>query len=118
MTPEDKITLEEKGIAPELLEAQLKRFETGFPYLRIIDSARVGAGILSLDEAAQQQAVERWQKYLADGGEVYKFVPASGAASRMFKALFAYLDGEANAPKPGSDVEQLLDRITDFAFFP
>ena len=31
MTPQDKTTLEEKGIAPELLESQLKRFETGFP---------------------------------------------------------------------------------------
>ncbi|WP_434968090.1 DUF4301 family protein, partial [Muribaculum intestinale] len=46
MTPQDKTTLEEKGIAPELLESQLKRFETGFPYLRIVDSARVGNGIL------------------------------------------------------------------------
>ncbi len=118
MTPQDKTTLEEKGIAPELLESQLKRFETGFPYLRIVDSARVGNGILVLDDAARQQAVDRWQQYLADGGQVYKFVPASGAASRMFKSLFAYLDGEADTPKPGSDVEQLIDRIADFAFFP
>ncbi len=31
--------------------------------------------------------------FLADGGDVLKFVPASGAASRMFKALFAFVNG-------------------------
>jgi hypothetical protein len=118
MLPTDEITLREKGISPEVLENQLKRFETGFPYLRIVDSARVGNGILALDEAAQKRAVEAWNGYLANAGEVTKFVPASGAASRMFKSLFAYVDSDATAPKAGSDVEQVLNNITKFAFFP
>ena len=42
----------------------------------------------------EEQAVARWNKYLADGGDVCKFVPASGAASRMFKALFSFPDFE------------------------
>jgi len=42
MLPEDLKTLEQKGISPETFNAQIKRFETGFPYLRILDSARVG----------------------------------------------------------------------------
>ena len=46
MLPEDLKTLEQKGISPEAFNAQIKRFETGFPYLRILDSARVGCGII------------------------------------------------------------------------
>lgn len=117
MSPEELKTLQERGISPEVFESQIRRFETGFPYLKIIDSARVGNGITSLDDAEQKKAVDRWQKFLGDGGQVYKFVPASGAASRMFKALFEFLDGEANAPKAGSPVEQFIARLHDFAFF-
>lgn len=83
MTNQDEKTLEQRGIAPELFEAQLRRFETGFPYLRILDTARVGDGIISLDDAGREKAVARWDRFLADGGQVYKFVPASGAASRI-----------------------------------
>lgn len=118
MTPEDAKTLEQRGITPEHFNAQIKRFETGFPYLRILDSARIGAGIVSLDDAGMEKAVARWDKFLADGGEVYKFVPASGAASRMFKALFEFLDGEANVPAEGSAVAKLIDGLENFAFYP
>lgn len=80
MTPEDAKTLEQRGITPEHFNAQIKRFETGFPYLRILDSARIGAGIVGLDDAGMEKAVARWDKFLADGGEVYKFVPAVGSS--------------------------------------
>lgn len=118
MTPEDSKTLELRGITQEMFEAQIKRFETGFPYLRIVDSARLGAGIVSLDEQGREKAVARWDKFLADGGEVYKFVPASGAASRMFKALFEFLDGEANEPAEGSAPAKFIAGLKNFAFYP
>ena len=71
MTPEDAKTLEQRGITSQLFDSQIKRFETGFPYLRIVDSARIGSGITSLDDEGRKKAVERWDKFLADGGEVY-----------------------------------------------
>ncbi len=114
---EDLALLEQKGITPQEAEAQLKRFETGFPYLKILDVARTGHGITILTEQEQQAAIGRWQQYLADGGEVCKFVPASGAASRMFKALFEFVDGPADTPLPGSDVEKLIADIDKMAFF-
>ncbi|MCM1092456.1 MAG: DUF4301 family protein [Lachnospiraceae bacterium] len=117
MSPEELKTLQERGISPEVFEAQIRRFETGFPYLKIIDSARVGNGITSLNDAEQQKAVDRWSQFLADGGQVYKFVPASGAASRMFKALFEFLDGDSDTPKSGSPVEQFIAQLHDFAFY-
>lgn len=113
---EDLKLLEQKGITPEQAEAQLKRFATGFPYLKITDVARTGHGITILDDQQQAAAVERWKKYLADGGEVCKFVPASGAASRMFKALFEFVDGPDAVPAAGSDVERLIAEIDRMAF--
>lgn len=118
LTDSDLKTLEARGMKPEQLQQQLDRFSTGFPYLEIYDSARPGEGITVLTDGEQQQASARWDKYLAEGGTVAKFVPASGAASRMFKALFAFVNGENNKPEEGSDVASLLENIHKFAFYP
>ena len=116
LTDSDMKNLAARGISSGQLQAQVERFVTGFPYLKIYDSARPGEGITVLDDARQGQAVERWDGYLADGGKVTKFVPASGAASRMFKALFAFVDGDCEHPEEGSDVQKLLAGIHDVAF--
>lgn len=113
---EDLQLLEQKGISPEQAKAQLNRFATGFPYLKILDVARTGNGITTLTEEQQEAAIARWQQYLNAGGEVCKFVPASGAASRMFKALFEFVDGDSDTPKPGSDVERVIADIDKMAF--
>lgn len=116
-TEQDLAQMEQKGITAEQVEQQLKRFATGFPYLKIYDVARTGHGITVLSTAEENDAVARWHQYLADGGEVCKFVPASGAASRMFKALFEYVDSAESAPAEGSAVAQLIARIHDVAFY-
>ncbi|MDE5856992.1 MAG: DUF4301 family protein [Muribaculaceae bacterium] len=117
LTEKDLTLLKEKGITPEEVQQQLDRFATGFPYLVLDSTARVGNGILSLDHIAEEMAMGRWHQYLADGGTVTKFVPASGAASRMFKALFAFAEGDTDSPKPDSDVDKLLKSIHQLAFF-
>ena len=71
-----------------------------------------------LGEQEEKAAIERWHKYLADGGEVTKFVPASGAASRMFKALFEFVDGADDIPAEGSPVAKLVEGIHKVAFAP
>lgn len=113
---EDLALLEQKGISEKQVEEQLKRFATGFPYLKIMDAARVGNGITKLTEDEEDKAIARWKLYLENGGEVCKFVPASGAASRMFKALFEFVDGDTDTPKAGSDVEKLIADIDKMAF--
>lgn len=115
--PEDLQQLQDKGISEEQLQEQLDRFRTGFPYLKILGAARPAFGITILTPEQEEAATKRWHKYLADGGEVTKFVPASGAASRMFKALFEYVDGEAVQPAEGSAVADLLEHIHDVAFY-
>ena len=117
LTTEDLKTLEQKGVTQEELESQINRFKTGFPFLKIADSAQIGNGIKQLSAEEEFEAVARWKKYLADGGEVCKFVPASGAASRMFKALFSFVEGDADVPAEGSDVAKLIADIHNLAFF-
>lgn len=111
LTNEDLKVLDTKGIDVRQVNEQLDRFKTGFPYLTLASSATVGNGIQSLTADDEEQAIARWHQYLADGGDVSKFVPASGAASRMFKALFAFADGDTDIPKSGSDVEKLISDI-------
>jgi hypothetical protein len=113
----DLATLANRGITPEQLQAQVDRFVTGFPYLKIYDSARPGSGITVLSESERDEAVEQWNNFLANGGSVTKFVPASGAASRMFKALFSFVDSEDAHPAEGSDVAKLIKDIHHVAFF-
>lgn len=115
-TPDDLEFFKSKGITPQRVQAQLDRFVTGFPFLRLHSSATVSGGITRLSVEQQQAALERWQQYLADGGSVCKFVPASGAASRMFKALFAFVNGADDVPSPGSDVDKLIADIDRMPF--
>lgn len=113
---EDLELLNSKGITEAQVEAQLKRFQTGFPYLKIVAAARVGEGITRLTDDEEKAAVARWDKYLADGGEVAKFVPASGAASRMFKALFEFVDSDSQEAPEGTAVAKLLADPTKLPF--
>lgn len=117
LTANDKDVLSKRNISEQTIKEQLDRFNTGFPYLRLAGSATVGNGILRLDSAAEKSALERWEKYLADGGSVTKFVPASGAASRMFKSLFAFVNGEQDTPAEGSDVAQIIDNLEKLPFY-
>ncbi len=118
LSPEDLKVLEEKGISTEVFQSQLDRFKNQFPFLKIVDTARVDEGIMRLSTEDEEHAIDRWEKYLMDGGEVYKFVPASGAASRMFKALFEFLAGDDTLAPEGSAAAKLLGNIEQFAFYP
>lgn len=113
---QDLKQLAARGITPEAAQAQLDRFSTGFPYLKLTASATEGRGIEVLTPQQEQEAVLRWQKYLVDGGEVAKFVPASGAASRMFKSLFAFVNGDSESAPAGSDVDRLLESLDKLPF--
>ena len=83
--------LKAKGISPETIEEQLKRFETGFPYLKIKSVATIGDGIVRLSENEIADCIAVWDEFQNSGGKVEKFVPASGAASRMFKNIFSFV---------------------------
>ena len=110
-------TLKEKGISEEKLRDELKMLAEGFPFLKIEAPATVGHGISPLSDDMKKTAVKCWDDFLSAGGIVMKMVPASGAASRMFKDIFSFVNG--NKEKPDNDfMKKFFERIEDFAFFP
>ena len=95
---QDLEQLQARGIPVEKAEEQLEHFRNGFPQLDIVAPAAVGKGILAPNKAEQEKYIAAWQQYLAEGHKILKFVPASGAASRMFKNLFQYLEDGVETP--------------------
>lgn len=92
-TTSDMQQLAQRGISIEQVEQQLHSFATGFPALNIVSAATVGNGILRPSDEQVKIFQSAWDDYLSEKHTILKFVPASGAASRMFKDLFAFRDG-------------------------
>ena len=116
LSQQDLKQIAQKGITQEQIENQLNEFKTGFPFLKLEAAAGIGRGIIAPDAAARKQYEDIWNAYKADGKRVVKFVPASGAASRMFKDMFAFVD--ANYDVPTTDFEKkYFDSIEKFAFY-
>ena len=111
-TPSDLAQLQAHGISEEKALKQLQSFATGFPELDIVSAASIGNGVLNPTEEEIDAYVKAWQDYLNKGHTVLKFVPASGAASRMFKDLFEYLEtGERT-----KFIDKFLSEKEHFAF--
>lgn len=116
LTQQDLKQLAQKGISEQQIETQLGQFKTGFPFLKLEAAAAIGRGIVAPTSDEGRKYVDAWQKYKAAGKRVVKFVPASGAASRMFKDMFAFVD--ADYDKPTTDFEKkYFDNIDKFAFY-
>ena len=116
-TQKDIEQIEGRGASVRQIKAQVEQFKSGFPWMKIVGPATPERGIKVLSEAAVKDAVAYYKQ--ADVKGKSKFVPASGAASRMFKDMFAGLDqlekGEdLKADAPGA---KLAARIKDFAFY-
>lgn len=120
----DKKQIESRGSELNTVNSQIEKFKSGFPYLQIIDAATVGNGIIRLNEADLEKAVTLYEERVANGIRPLKFVPASGAASRMFKDLYEALE---HFGKSATSVEvlssnkgakQFIDGFEKFAFTP
>lgn len=115
-TENDIRQLTAKGITPEKLEQQLNDFKTGFPYLKLKAPASIGGGIVAPTESEREHYVNVWNDYKAKGHKIVKFVPASGAASRMFKDMFAFVDAAYDVPTTDFE-KKFFENIDGFAFF-
>ena len=114
-TESDKKQIKNHAMSVEQVEQQLEQIAHGFPFLRIKSAAATGNGIWVLDEKAQEQAENEWEKYKQEGHKIVKFVPASGAASRMFKDMFAFMNANYDTPKTNFEKE-FFAGIRKFAF--
>jgi hypothetical protein len=125
LTNEDIRELENRKKNISTIRQQIENFEKGFPYADLVAPAKKDDGILVFDEAGTKQLAEYFNLH-GPGYNLLKFVPASGAASRMFKHLFEYLEAanatgkdlsEAEIQQQFPQVDHFIHNIEKFAFF-
>ncbi len=104
---------------------QIQYFIKGFPFMKLDRAATAGDGIRKLSEKEMREAIHFYEDSQPEN-RIIKFVPASGAASRMFKDLFTFMNeytgSEADYEKLKSDpsyekVYQFFRSIQQFAFY-
>ncbi|MBQ2403565.1 MAG: DUF4301 family protein [Prevotella sp.] len=116
LSEKDLQQISAKGISPEKLEQQLNDFKKGFPFLKLEGPAAIGKGIMAPTAEDAEKYINTWNEYKAQGRKIVKFVPASGAASRMFKDVFSFVDADYNAPTSAFE-KKYFESIKDFAFY-
>ena len=114
---EDIEQIEQRGSSVQTVEQQVERFKQGFPWMKIVAPATPERGIQVLDETAVEAAAKYYDGAAINGK--CKFVPASGAASRMFKDLFSGLDALKAGKELADDAPaaKFVDQIQSFAFY-
>ena len=116
LSQQDLKQIAQKGITQEQIENQLNEFKTGFPFLKLEAAAGIGRGIIAPNADERKKYEDIWNAYKAEGKRVVKFVPASGAASRMFKNMFAFVDADYDVPTTDFE-KKYFDSIEKFAFY-
>ena len=109
--------IEDRHMSVDTVKSQVERFKKGFPWMKIAAPATPGNGIEVLDEKQEEEAIRYYETAEINGK--CKFVPASGAASRMFKDLFSGLDilNSGKDVAPDSPAARFVADICRFAFY-
>lgn len=114
-TERDIQQLNLQGVDLLSVQKQIERFKTGFPFLEIVNLATKGKGIVVLTSEEADRCSVIWDRYSSDHS-IVKFVPASGAASRMFKDLFEFLESKSTSPD-NDFLRTFFNNLDKFAFF-
>jgi len=111
----DCLQIQQKGLTVDIVNQQINFFEKGVPHLNIVKPAVSGDGIFVPGDDDIRKFISEFEKN-KEGKRILKFVPASGAATRMFKALYEFL---AKPPSAiiADDVAQVINKIQFFAFY-
>lgn len=110
------------GINAGQVEQQLDNFRNGFPFMKLIEAASNYHGILKLSKSQINKYSDIFEEKKATGISLVKFVPASGAATRMFKTVYTAFE-ELQAGKTIGEIRKeneiaiFLDQLDQFAFF-
>jgi len=116
LSQEDGRKIAQKGISEEQVCTQGEEFKKGFPFLKIEAAAGIGKGIIAPADDERKAYIDKWNTYKAEGKKIVKFVPASGAASRMFKNMFAFVSADYDVPTTDFE-KKFFEGIKDFAFY-
>ena len=112
-TLSQKITALDKKV--DVVQLQLESFKQGFPFLSLVGPATPARGIQVWEETQVQHYQSYFQRKAAEL-DIVKFVPASGAASRMFKDLFSFLETDGDLAKNGF-TQKFIESLQKFAFY-
>lgn len=117
-TDKDLKQFSEKSISKEKVNIQIKNFKKGFPYVNITKPATCLFGIVKLSENETENLIKKYKSVLKNE-QIVKFVPASGAASRMFKNLFEFKDNAVDTfqEKSFNSTYNFFKKIKKFAFY-
>ena len=108
-TKKDNQQIKNKGISLQTIQEQINNFVTGFPYLNIIKPAINNDGVLLLNEEDKNEYIKFFDES-RNSKDIVKFVPASGAATRLFRKFFNYYNNYHGTQ------EEYLDIISDRSF--
>ena len=112
-TEKDKMQIAEHGLTVGQVERQMENFRRGFPPLKVVAAASPAKGITVASEDERRRLAAIYEA-AAPKLSIVKFVPASGAATRMFKELFEFV----NDGRRGKGIDTLLEHLDEFAFYP
>ncbi len=115
MNPELEQQITSQGMSTAKVSEQIQNFQEGFPFLPIEAAATIENGIKVFSESDLKHFQETYPIKSAQK-EIIKFVPASGAASRMFKDLYAFIEGDGGISK-SPFVQKFISSILNFAFY-
>ncbi|WP_320169438.1 DUF4301 family protein [Maridesulfovibrio sp.] len=108
----------DNGISARAMAEQIRRFETGFPSTRLERACTPGDGIYRIESDERDFLLDIYED-AAEEGRFSKFVPASGAATRMFKHLLAMLNsGNSQADLDEKDAAMCRDFMDSLPVFP
>lgn len=112
----DLAQFQEKGITAFAAEQQLYFFRNGFPYPCIVSPATTERGISTFDKNQIEELIKEFDSF---EGEISKFVPASGAATRMFRGLYDMLISleKGESFSTGHEENLFFGRLKNFAFY-
>lgn len=120
-SPEDLKQIADLGLTEEAVNRQIENFRQGFPKTELVEAATIdNGGILHLDDEAINRYAKLYKK-ASQNKKILKFVPASGAATRMFKDLYTFtstyfgIDYKIGQEHP--TVKEFLENLPTFAFF-
>lgn len=111
-TNKDLKQIEARKSDPAVVKKQIQNFIDGFPYIKAVRAATIDDGIIRLTDSQLKENIEYFDKQ-SSKKRLVKFVPASGAASRMFKSLYAAKDGG----ETDEHVKEFDEKVKDFAFY-
>ncbi|MFK7900932.1 MAG: DUF4301 family protein [Cyclobacteriaceae bacterium] len=109
---EHRIQIKEKGISFKEINRQLDCFKKGFSKVKLLAAAEIGNGVLQFDEKEIENHIKHYEK-LSNKYRITKFIPASGAATRMLKFLFTYI----KEAKKGKELETFKSSLPTFPFY-